>query len=1540
MKKDNEKTSLLNRWKNRSKEKSLTNSIEKAPLGIKIPLSHGQKMLWFLQQIYPENPFYNYSEKYTFSGDLQEDILIKSLKLVYNDHDILRTTYHIDDNEVFQKIDNTASLDILTYNLSSLPEVEAKIEADKIMETCATKHFDLNKSPLVRIALIKISTKKNILLITLHHIVTDKWSMRIFRDHLASYYKSFSSNENHTNKRASLQYSDYAYWLETKKTNTKQLDYWKNKLSGEIPNLDLPTDHIRPLKPSFAGAASYTQIFNQELSNKLLALSKELETTPYVLMLTVYYLFLYRLSGQTDILIGSPVTNRDQKVLEELIGFFNDTIVLRTKILPNMSFKNLVKEVKKNTLEAFANKDIPFDVLVKELKVKRSLSVNPFFQAMFLYHSVPENPFFSDDLKMSHTWFDSKVSKFDLTIYISEENGILSSTLEYASDLFNESTINRFQNYFKSLIEGVVSNPNQSISEIPMLSDADKHIHLNKEKTSSNNFEAYTGIHNIIENIAENHPENLALTFGENSISYKTLNEKANQVAQNILKNSTKNNEIVGLCIERSLDLIIGMLGILKAGCAYLPIDPEYPKQRVSFMLKDAKVNTIVSQNSLLPLFDEFEINLILIDQIDNLQNSNSIKLPVIKETGLAYVIYTSGSTGIPKGVPITHKNIINSTAGRLDFYDENPSAFLLMSSISFDSSKAGIFWTLCTGGNLVIAEKRIEQDIEQIANVIEQHKVSHTLMLPSLYHVILENIETNKLKSLTTVMVAGEACSKSLCDIHFKTLSNVSLYNEYGPTEASVWCIAHKIVTADLHNVQIPIGKAIANAQIYLLDDNKNKVPFGTSGEIYIGGEGLSKGYLNRPELTSDVFINNPFNTDEKLYKTGDLAKYKNDGTILFLGRIDQQIKIRGYRVELDDIENTINKNELVEKSVVIVKQDEGKPKRLIAYLKPNESFDENKLKHRLKEELPDYMVPSSFILIDDIPLLPNGKIDKKSLSKIDAITKPKDSSHIEKPKNDIEQKLLDIWEGILNIKPLSITDNFFEIGGDSILSIQIIARARKAGLVIAPNQLFEHQTISELAMFISLESESNKATEAMVLGEIPLTPIQEWFFDTHKAAPEYWNQIFKIKDLPKAINKNDLSKISDQIIKANDALRLSFYLDDNKWKAKVLNPNEIDVFITVDISNEKASDYAIKIEQTLQEIQEKITLGKGNLFKCIYFETGDNSKNVIILLAHHLVTDFVSWQIILNAYTEAIHNNKIITQSTKTASIRTWGNYLFDLVNSKTITDELDYWKDQITYKTILPKDFENSLPIVEKDVSVVNFEIDNTITNNLISNANKAYNTKIDDLLLTALIDTLSIWTNNSNKITLAMERHGRESINTTIDLSNTIGWFTAFFPRTFNFESTTDIASKIVATKEQMRQIPNGGIGYGALRYLTSKLGNIEYPEIVFNYLGKQTTGENNIEFLSKNTRHPFSERHYYIEINALIKNGILGLSWSYSNKIHKAETIKILIDNFNESLKNIVNHCMNAETVKYTPSDFEDVDLDQDELDNLLNDLEL
>ncbi|WP_373516844.1 amino acid adenylation domain-containing protein, partial [Pricia sp.] len=859
--------------------------------------------------------------------------------------------------------------------------------------------------------------------------------------------------------------------------------YWKGKLAGEIPIIDLPTDFPRPKETTFVGRSSDFHHFSEQTSETILKSCKQMGVTPYVFFLSVYYLFLYRYTGQQDILIGSPISNRDQKQLEDTIGFFNDTIVLRTEISPAYTFLNLIGAVKTTTLEAFSNKEVPFDLLVSELNQERSLSVNPFFQVMFLYYSISEPESFGENLQVDDEFYNPGVSKFDLTFDVAEESGRLSFAFEYSTALFKDGTIKRFQEHIVLLVAGVIARPERPIPEIEMLFTAEKEFLLSEKNIRSDTFKEFTGIHQCIEKIAEARPDAVAVSFQDTHLTYAELMAKAHILASRILEKTEGSNEVIGLCIERSAEMIVGLLGILKAGCAYLPIDPAYPKERIDFMLGDAKVLNTVTQKKLKSRFSNANMHTFLVDEIGTSEDRSGTLLPVSQKSDLAYIIYTSGSTGKPKGVPITHDSILNSTAGRWDFYSENPKAFLLLSSISFDSSKAGIYWTLCTGGNLVVTENRIEQDMVKLAGTIERHHVTHMLLLPTLYQLMLEHADTEKLQCLKTIMVAGEACPPSLGERHFKTLPDALLYNEYGPTEATVWCIAHKI-KKDEEKGRTPLGRPVANAQIYLLDTTMNLVPMGATGEIYVGGPGLSNGYLNRPELTAAVYFDNPFSRrlGTRLYKTGDMARYNSDGDIEFLGRSDQQIKIRGYRVELEEIEKAIRAVADTTQVVVLAEGEANATKRIVAYLSANKSIAIDVLKTSLKQNIPDYMVPSSITQVDEMPVLPNGKIDKTALQKLNRVGESDTIKEKQAPGNELELKLHAIWKDVLKLGDIGVHDNFFALGGDSILSIQFISKARKADINLTPNQIFDNQTIAGLAQYISSKEKPTEEWDYLV--------------------------------------------------------------------------------------------------------------------------------------------------------------------------------------------------------------------------------------------------------------------------------------------------------------------------------------------------------------------------------------------------------------------------------------------------------------------------
>lgn len=924
MEKENAK-SLLSQWKDRQ-NKSGPKPIGKAPSDISSVLTYMQQRLWFLQQLNKDNPFYNYADLYSLKGPLNVTNLHKALELVYTSHDVLRSTFSVENGVVRPKISANTKLDILTYDLSKDPKPIDQKNVSNILNADVNKAFVLESGPLIRVSLIKLSPIEHFLLLTLHHIVTDKWSMGIFRGQLAKYYSALEAGEEITLDVPSIQYYDYAHWLQNRPISDNQVSYWKEKLAGDIPLLDLPKDFAPTSLPSYKGAFDVMP-FSNALSKEVLALAASLETTPYVLLLSVYFVLLHRYSGQNDILVGSPISNRDQKSLEDLIGFFNDTVVLRIDLDPEMTFDTLVKKVRQTTMEAFANKDVPFNTLVKALNPERSLSVNPFFQVMFLYHDVPAAPDFGPDLELSHAPYDAKVAKFDLTLYISNDQGSLTSIFEFATDLFSHETILRFQNYLKLLLEGVTRNPEHAISKIPMITQAEKELFYPSGIENQEETHLTKPIHRFIEEIAKKSPSKKALAYKERSIDYGELDRRADAIAHIIHNKTIGKNEIVGLCIDRSPEMIIGMLAILKSGCAYLPIDPEYPEQRVKLMIEDTDVKLILTSGSTATVANRYDAEVLNMDEIDSSTDNDNYILPEVAPDTIAYVIYTSGSTGRPKGVPITHKSIVNSTLGRTEFYGKDPDSFLLLSSIAFDSSKAGIFWTLCTGGTLVISEKRIEQDIDLLTKTIQRNNVSHTLMLPSLYASLLDHITVSDFQSLSTIMVAGEACPISVCAKHFETLPEVELYNEYGPTEATVWCVAHKIVPEDLQST-IPIGKPVANAHVHILNDDLENVPFGAVGELCISGVGLTNGYINLPADNARHFAEISLEPDSnmftRIYRTGDLVRYGRNGTIEFLGRKDQQVKIRGFRIELDEIEKVILNNKSVEKVFVSVESEQ----------------------------------------------------------------------------------------------------------------------------------------------------------------------------------------------------------------------------------------------------------------------------------------------------------------------------------------------------------------------------------------------------------------------------------------------------------------------------------------------------------------------------------------------------------------------------------------------------------------------------------------
>ena len=901
------KTSLLDRWLNRKKENLAPRDIPARPDRVIAPLSLSQQRLWFLQQLFPDNPFYHYCDSYRFKGSFDFNKLIEALRILVKKHEIMRTTFPVVDGQPVQFIHENLEFDVSTFDLQHLPSEQRLVEGNSIARQQARIPFDLNNGPLTRITLIQLDNHDHLMLITMHHMITDKWSMEILHQDLSTTYQHLISGREIRDENTQVQYGDFAFWQRSQEVDKNSLAYWQDKLAGELPMLKLPFDHPRPVRPSFRGGLMERRI-DRKVADKLKKLAKDSNTTSFVLLLSAFNVLLHRYSHQTDILVGTPFSNREKVALENVMGFFNDTLVLRSDLSGNPSFSDLLQQVRRSVLEAFSYKNIPFETLVKMLAPERDLASNPIFQVMFLYHKATGNTPFASDLQEEYGPFDFGVSKFDLTLYVSENEDDFSAIIEYAQDLFEPDTIERMHGHFAKLWEEIVAAPHSAISSFSILTDEERKQQLVEWNATEAPAQPYSAVHHLIEKQALEKPPHTALIFKDRQLSYNELNEKADTICADLLSMGVGRGDIVGICAYRSAEFIVAILGILKTGAAYLPLDPEYPLDRLLLMVKDASVGVLVADKKCRNLFTGTTVRICDIDKDFKDKNHHQPgKITPCEPDDLAYVIYTSGSTGKPKGVQVSHANLAHSTLARNSYYPEPPRAFLLLSSFSFDSSVAGIFWTLCSGGTLVISEEHIEQDMNRLASVVEMHKVTHTLLLPSLYAIMLQHAPAEMLTSLRTVIVAGEACSSVICRKHIETMPQATLYNEYGPTEATVWCTAHKITSQDTKG-PVPIGRPITNTQLYILDSQFQPVPIGVAGELFIGGAGVTRGYLNQQELTAHAFVPDAFmHNGQRLYRTGDLCRYRNDGVIDYLGRADQQVKIRGYRIELDEIREAL---------------------------------------------------------------------------------------------------------------------------------------------------------------------------------------------------------------------------------------------------------------------------------------------------------------------------------------------------------------------------------------------------------------------------------------------------------------------------------------------------------------------------------------------------------------------------------------------------------------------------------------------------------
>ncbi|MEH2198295.1 amino acid adenylation domain-containing protein [Nostoc sp.] len=1195
-----------------------------------LPVSFAQQRLWFLDQLEGENCVYNVPFFLQISGCLQIAALQQAITAIIQRHEVLRTSFCVVNESPIQVIHANPKLTMQLIDWRQLTEADQLKKAQQLAIEELQQPFDLSNPPLLRVKLLQLSDQSHLLFLVIHHIVCDGWSMQIFRRELFTLYTAFCAGKPSPLPELSLQYADFAHWQRQwlqGEVLQKQLNYWQKQLAAVPPLLELPTDQPRPSTQTYRGRSEFGAL-NQNLTQKLKRLSQESGTTLFMTLLTAFALLLSRYSGQEDIVVGSAIANRNLRQTEPLIGFFVNTLALRTNLQGNPTFLELLERVKQVTLDAYDHQDLPFEKLVDELGLERSLSYHPLFQVAFGLQNETQETLEIPGLTLNPFKWENTTTLFDLSLMVRETPQGLTGEWEYATDLFTATTIQRMVGNFAVLIQGIVDNPQQPINTLPLLTEIECQ-QLQQWNQTETDYSLNQTLVDLFEAQVAKTPDNLALVFESQSLTYQQLNQKANQLAYYLIQNhQIQPDTLIGICVERSLDMIIGVLGILKSGAAYVPIDPNYPQERIEFMLEDSGTSVLLTQSHLkeqLPL-TKLKHQTICLDRETFNSALTDNPNPQSNPDNLAYIIYTSGSTGQPKGVMIEHRAIVNlSLAWAEIFQVQHNSRWLQFGSFSFDLSIGEIATALSAGACLYLAKKETLLPSQTLVDLLADYKISHFALPPSALSVLPQAI----LPDLQAIIVGGEACPAEFVT---QWSRGRCFFNCYGPTESTVIAT---IANCEPNGKKPSIGQPLSNIRIYILDAHNQPLSLGIPGELCIAGVGLARGYLNRPDLTAEKFIQvNLFGKTERIYKTGDLAKWNSDGNLEYLGRIDEQIKLRSFRIELGEIESLLLQHTSVKEAVVILYETDSNP-RLVAYVTAAEKSRTlaNQLKDYLKTRLPNYMVPSQIMVLDKLPLTPNGKLDRKVLPAPD-LTASNDFEMLVTP---TEELLAILWQSLLKAKSVGRRDNFFELGGHSLLATQLVTRIRDSfGVEIPVRKIFEQSVLSELA------TEIDKASSGIALP--PIAPQPEntpktlsfaqsrlWFLaqleGTGTSATYNMSTALQLEG---KLNIEALRASFDYLLDRHAILRTYFPALEGEAQVVVQNLEDIEVLAMpaagcayADLQELDSQTQAETVQRlSNNHAQEPFDLNAGPLFKAILLQLSEQ-KNVLLLNMHHIISD-----------------------------------------------------------------------------------------------------------------------------------------------------------------------------------------------------------------------------------------------------------------------------------------------------------------------------
>ncbi|GAB4558712.1 MAG: hypothetical protein Tsb0020_03920 [Haliangiales bacterium] len=1557
------------------------------------PMAFAQQRLWFLEQLQPGSALYNLASLLEVRGALDTEVLTRAVNAIIERHESLRTTFAMVDDAPVQMVADRGAIAVPVHEFTGdAPVAERHQRAREAADACCRRPFDLARGPLLRVEVFRLGAAEHLVAVVMHHIVSDGWSLSVFVREMTELYRAYRSEPNGDSADLPplpIQYADYAEWQRewlSPETLNQQLDFWRDHLDGAPSVLELPFDRPRPALKRFRGRSLEFAI-PKPMTERVARLCQQTKSTPFMLLLGVYAVLLARYSRQRDLVIGTPIANRNRAELAPLIGFFVNTLALRVNLEDDPSLLVLLERVRDTSLAAHAHQDLPFDQVVNAMAPERNLSHTPVFQAMFAYQNMPDQSIAMPGLEIRLLPRDDGTAKFDLTLFIEEDGSALRGRFEYDSDLFDNATIERMQQHFLVLLGDALDYPTRPLSEHRLLTASEQQRVLLAWNDTQAVFPESATLHELIAEQAARTPDAPALRAGQSTLSYADLERRANQLAHYLQARGVGPDVCVGVCAPRQAETLIGLLAILKAGGAYVPLDPAYPTERLRFMARDLGLRHLLHLGQgALPLSDtdssgvsesahaSDDDSLHLIDLLAEREAiaacSDTPPATLVTAEHLAYVIYTSGSTGTPKGVRIPHRGVVNYVHWARQSYPlERAGVVPVVSALSFDATVTALWVPLASGRCVALLPEG--QELEVLAEAITRGEEICLIKLTPAHLEALAHLlaACDTAPRVYALVLGGEALTEEHLAFWRKNAPQTRIFNEYGPTETVVGCAVYEVSPGQRDAAApsagpgqaVPIGRPIANTHLYILDAAGQPVPIGVPGELFIGGVGVGQGYHERAELTAARFVSTEalpglrealrasgVTEPERVYRSGDLVRARPDGVLVYIGRLDEQVKVRGYRIELGEIEAALVQHEAVSSAACTVRTESDGRKRLVGYVTAAASGpapDHDTLSSFLAERLPEYMVPSAFVALEALPLTPNGKVDKRALP-APAAPEAAPVDVADQPREGDERTLAEIWQQLLGQPQIGRHSNFFRLGGDSILAMQVVSRARGAGLRLTPQLIFQHQSVAALARAIAAQPQVPAAMvvdPASLRGSVPLTPIQHWFAELELSEPQHFNQSVLVRVDP-TIDSSEFSVALDRLVEIHPALRLSWQRDDSGWR------QEYQLAAPVPVSEHTVDDTAswdVALRDIDTATQAAIELEQAPLLRAALVRRGGEAR--LLLVAHHAIVDGMSWRVLLEDLAALLGGGEPQPASTPFSF---WAEHLQARARSLApVAEAIARWERVVTRVPPLPCDTAPQAGAnTVASAARLTTRLGREATETLLRALPEQTRASVEELLLTALALAHRSWT-ASSALVLELESHGRvvpdsgaEQPVGALELSRSVGFFTSLYPARIELPADSAPTAALKAVKEQLRAISDGGLEFGLLRYLhpDPELRARLVPDapipVLFNYLGQLDSVSAKgpilglVDEFDGATRAASNARTHQLEINAYVADGQLVVVWEYSRALHTEASIQRVARAFERALQQLVGA---AGGDVLAPSDFPAARVSGKDLGNLL-----